>query len=101
MVQVHVTRNVRQAETKILPPFLVIAFGLTWGLAALLFIAYDQITAIFGEVSMSNPLFILAVYAPLIASTSWLRGKPGFFFAWKRFQCPTGPHSSSRSPRRG
>jgi membrane protease YdiL (CAAX protease family) len=55
-------------NTKTLYPFLAITFGLTWGLVALLFVAYDQITAIFGEVSMSNPLFILAVYSPMIAS---------------------------------
>ena len=54
-------------KTKTLIPFLAITFGLTWGLAAILFLFYDQIVAIFGEVSMTNPLFILAVYAPGIA----------------------------------
>lgn len=58
-----------EKENKMLKPFLIIAFGLTWGLAAVLMFAYDQVVAIFGEVSMGNPLFILAVYAPLIAST--------------------------------
>lgn len=61
-----------------LAPFLAISFGLTWGLVALLFVAYDQIVAIFGEVSMSNPLFILAVYSPLIASTIMVWNKLGF-----------------------
>ena len=28
---------------------------------------YDQVVAIFGEVNQSNPLYILAVYAPGIA----------------------------------
>ncbi len=54
-------------KTKTLIPFLALTFGLTWGLAALLFLFYDQIVAIFGEVSPSNPLFILAVYSPGIA----------------------------------
>ena len=63
---------------KMLKPFLIMAFGLTWGLAALLFVAYDQIVAIFGEVTMSNPLFILAVYAPLIASTIMVWKTYGF-----------------------
>lgn len=54
-------------KTKTLFPFLAITFGLTWGLAALLMLFYDQIVAIFGEVSMTNPLFILAVYSPGIA----------------------------------
>ncbi|MBI4927330.1 MAG: CPBP family intramembrane metalloprotease [Anaerolineae bacterium] len=53
---------------KALVPFLSITFGLTWGLAAILFFFYDQVVALFGEISMSNPLFILAVYAPGFAS---------------------------------
>ena len=54
-------------KTKTLIPFLALTFGLTWGLAALLFLFYDQIVALFGEVNPSNPLFILAVYSPGIA----------------------------------
>ena len=53
--------------TKTLTPFLVLTFILTWGLAALLFVFYDQIVAIFGEINTSNPLYILAVYSPGIA----------------------------------
>ena len=54
-------------KTKTLLPFLAITFGLTWGVAALLFLFYDQMIAIFGELSMSNPVFILLVYSPGIA----------------------------------
>lgn len=54
-------------KTKTLIPFLALTFGITWGLAALLFLFYDQIVAIFGDVTPSNPLFILAVYSPGIA----------------------------------
>ena len=63
-----------------LVPFFVIAFGLTWGLAALLILFTDQIVAIFGEISTSNPLFILAVYSPGIAGmllVSWHYGLKG------------------------
>lgn len=63
-------------KTKALVPFLVISFGLTWGLAALLMLFYDQIIAIFGEVGYSNPLFILAVFAPGIA---------GVFLVWRHY----------------
>lgn len=45
-------------------PFLAITFGLTWGLAIVLVLFPDPITAVFGELSMTNPLFILAVYSP-------------------------------------
>ncbi len=72
-------------KTKTLIPFLALSFGLTWGLAAILFLFYDQVVAIFGEVSSTNPLFILAVYAPGIAGVLlvWrsygLKGLGSFF----------------------
>ena len=50
-----------------LGPFLAIAFGLAWGLLVLLLLFTRQIEAIFGPVSGTNPLFILAVYSPGIA----------------------------------
>jgi membrane protease YdiL (CAAX protease family) len=73
MTQIALNRNIRPMGTKTLIPFLAISFGLTWGLAAILFLFYDQVIAIFGEVSMTNPLFILAVYSPGIA---------GVFLVW-------------------
>ena len=63
-------------KTKTLIPFLAITFGLTWGLAFALMLFYDQITAIFGEISMTNPLFILAVYSP---------GFAGIFLVWRKY----------------
>ncbi len=47
-----------------LGPFFAISFGLTWGLALLMILFPEQLTLIFGEVSPTNPLYILAVYAP-------------------------------------
>ena len=75
MLTTRQTPQARPTDAAVLVPFLAISFGLTWGLSALLFVAYDLITALFGEVSASHPLFILAVYAPLIAATVtvWLR----------------------------
>lgn len=66
--------------TRALTPFLALAFGLTWGLAALLLLFQDQIIAIFGEPSMSHPLVILAVYSPGIAGVLvvlWYYGLSG------------------------
>jgi membrane protease YdiL (CAAX protease family) len=62
--------------TKTIGPFLALTFGLTWGLAALLMLFYDQIVAIFGEVGPTNPLFILAVYSP---------GFAGMFLVWRHY----------------
>jgi membrane protease YdiL (CAAX protease family) len=63
-------------KTKTLIPFLALSFGLTWGIAALLIIFTDQVVAIFGEISSSNPLYILAVYAP---------GIVGVFLVWQKY----------------
>ncbi|MGD8406227.1 MAG: type II CAAX endopeptidase family protein [Anaerolineales bacterium] len=63
-------------KTKTLIPFLALTFGLTWGLAALLILFTDQLIAIFGEITSSNPLFILAVYSP---------GIVGIFLVWRHY----------------
>ena len=64
-----------------LGPFLAIAFGLAWCLLALMILFTSQVEAVFGPVSGTNPLFILAVYAPGIAAILlvwWLRSqRPG------------------------
>ena len=55
-----------QSDTagKLLAPFFSLTFGLTWGIAVLLILFPEQISAIFGEISTSNPLVILAIYSP-------------------------------------
>ena len=47
--------------------FMGITFGLGWGMGALLFLFNDQIEALFGPVSGTNPVFILLVWSPAIA----------------------------------
>jgi membrane protease YdiL (CAAX protease family) len=69
-------RKSKPMTMKTLIPFLALAFGLTWSIAAILILFYDQVVAIFGEISMSNPLYILAVYSPGIA---------GVFLVWRHF----------------
>jgi len=72
-------------NTKTLVPFLAITFALTWGLSALLILFYDQVVAIFGEISTTNPLYILAVYSPgfagiaLVCRHYGLKGLGSFF----------------------
>jgi hypothetical protein len=48
--------------------FFVLTFGLTWGLGACFALFPAQLTAAFGKVSVTNPLFIVAVYAPGISA---------------------------------
>jgi membrane protease YdiL (CAAX protease family) len=54
--------------------FLALTFGLTWGIGAVAAIFPDQMTAIFGEMGYTNPLFILMVYSPAFA---------GLFLVWR------------------
>lgn len=58
----------RQIPFISLVPFLLIAFGLAWGILALFIFLPNQMTEIFGELTGQHPLFFLAVYAPAIAA---------------------------------
>jgi uncharacterized protein len=60
--------------TRSLKTFFALAFGLTWGIAAIAITFADQLRPIFGEFGYTNPLFILAVYAP---------GFTGLFLVWR------------------
>jgi uncharacterized protein len=56
--------------------FFGLAFTLTWGIAALLILFPEPVEAVFGPLGYTNPLFILAVYAP---------GLAGLFLVWRHF----------------
>lgn len=51
-----------------LVPFVLIAFGLAWGIIALYLFLPEPMAALFGPLSGQHPLFFLAVYAPAIAA---------------------------------
>lgn len=83
-------------EFRSLAPFLAISFGMTWGIAALLILFPGPIEAIFGELSMTNPLFILAVYAPafaafiLVARQGGAQGLRRYLSRLLLWRCPFG-----------
>ena len=62
--------------TKTLLAFLGLTFGLSWVPMALFMLFADQFTAVFGEMSATNPIFLLAVYAP---------GLSGVFLVWRHY----------------
>lgn len=69
-------------EKRIIPfgslaPFLMIAFGLAWGILALYIFLTDKMSRIFGELTGQHPLFYLAVYAPAIAAIAIVLSKGG------------------------
>ena len=61
---------------KTLWSFLALTFGLSWVPMSLFMLFADQFTALFGEMSASNPIFLLAVYAP---------GISGIFLIWRHY----------------
>ena len=72
--------------------FFGLTFGLTWGLGTCFALFPAQLTAVFGKVSVTNPLFILAVYAPSISAivvTGFVDGAAGIrrllggFLRWR------------------
>ena len=56
--------------------FMALTFGMGWGVMSTLVLFTDQIEAIFGEVSGTNPLFILGVWTPAIA---------GIILVWRHY----------------
>ena len=61
-------------------PFVLVAFGLAWGIFALFVLYPDEITTLMGAPSAAHPLFILAVWAPAIAALAliwWHAGLGG------------------------
>ena len=59
--------------TRTLVAFLALTFGLSWVPMSLFLLFADPFTALFGEMSSHNPIFLLAVYAP---------GISGIFLIW-------------------
>lgn len=66
----------QQPQMGTLATFLVLAFGLSWIPMALFILFPDQLIPLFGEISTSNPFFILAVYAPTLS---------GIFLVWRHY----------------
>jgi membrane protease YdiL (CAAX protease family) len=62
--------------TKTLVSFLALTFGLSWVPMALFMLFPEPLTALFGEISTSNPFFLLAVYAP---------GLSGVYLVWRHY----------------
>src|SRR5690606_7524897 len=76
------------ANAKPMAQFLAITFGLTWGIALLVIVFPDAVFALFGEISVANPLFILAVYSPGIAGVVLVlfhHGRVGLIRFFRRF----------------
>lgn len=59
-------------------PFLLISFGLAWGILGLYILLPDLMGRMFGQLTGNHPLFFLAVYAPAIAAFILVARNGGF-----------------------
>jgi membrane protease YdiL (CAAX protease family) len=48
--------------------YFLLTYSITWGLAACLALFPERLAALFGEISLSNPLVLIAVYAPSLSA---------------------------------
>jgi membrane protease YdiL (CAAX protease family) len=75
-------------------PFLLITFGIAWGLLGLYILFPEQATARFGELSASHPGFVLAVWSPALAALAivaycgGVRGLRSFLSRLRLWRCP-------------
>lgn len=61
-------REAYRVPLRSLTPFLLISFGLAWGILGLYVFFPERMGAMFGQLTGNHPLFFLAVYAPAIAA---------------------------------
>lgn len=63
-----VAREAYRVPLRSFIPFLLISFGLAWGILGLYIFLPEKMTSVFGQLTGNHPLFFLAVYAPAIAA---------------------------------
>jgi membrane protease YdiL (CAAX protease family) len=88
------TRNETRTRKRGLALFFTLTFALTWGIAAILILAPDAVERMFGPIGLTNPLYLLAVYAPAISGVvvAWRQlgrsGLRGYFARLKMIRMP-------------
>lgn len=94
MTQTDTIQIEKGARKRGLGTFFTLTFALTWGLASLFVLAPDQVERVFGPPGLTNPLYVLAVYAPAISGLLlvWHRlgrtGLRGFFARFAMVRMP-------------
>jgi|GEM_PF-1579815 len=58
-------------------PFVLLTFGLSWGIIALYVLAPEMMNPTFGKISGVHPLFFIAIYSPSIAAIALVAGRTG------------------------
>lgn len=58
-------------------PFLLLTFALSWGLIALLIAWPEKVEAVLGEIGVTNPAYLLAVWAPALVAFGLILRRSG------------------------
>lgn len=67
----------RSVPTLALIPFVVLTFAVTWGIAGAYILAPDAMTALFGPIGGTHPLFFLATWGPAVAAVAVILATTG------------------------
>lgn len=68
MTSLHADSKTSEVPFRALTLFLIITFGLAWGILGLYIFLPHPMTALFGQLTGQHPLFFLCVYSPAIAA---------------------------------
>ncbi|MDH3262416.1 MAG: CPBP family intramembrane metalloprotease, partial [Paracoccaceae bacterium] len=86
----------RDVPDAVLGPYLLVTFGIAWAVLGLYIFLPEPMSRLFGAISGSHPLFVLAVWAPAIAAFAlvlWTGGAQGLRRYLSRltlWHCPWG-----------
>lgn len=86
--------RIESVPGRALLPYLLITFGVAWGLLGAYIFLPEQATARFGELSASHPGFILAVWSPafaaiaIVAYCGGIQGLRAFLSRLLLWRCP-------------
>ncbi len=61
-----------------LTPFLLITFGIAWGIIGMFVLFPNSMDKVFGQLTGNHPLFFMAVYSPAIAAFILVFHNSGF-----------------------
>jgi hypothetical protein len=65
---ITLVREAYRIQFRSFTPFLLISFGMAWGILGLYIFLPELMGTVFGQLTGNHPLFFLAVYAPAIAA---------------------------------
>lgn len=73
-------RSTRDITTSQIAPFIILTFGVSWGIMLVLLFGPHLVPAFLGPMGVTNPVYLLAVWAPALAAMAlilWQIGGAG------------------------